>query len=183
MVHKVRSRMSKMLDKAGVDRDSTFAICLAVDEAVGEARRRSHRAGAGFVNAVLRKVARSPRPEEWPIGESDPLKRLAIATSHPDPLVERWMDRFGESATRALLEANNRAKPLQLLAFRDRGGPERLAAALAAEGVETRPAELSPLGLTVLAGDPLVGEAFRRGLRRVPKIHTPLAAVPKELTE
>jgi 16S rRNA (cytosine967-C5)-methyltransferase len=135
----------------------------AVDEAVAEARRRSHRAGAGFVNAVLRRVARSPRPEEWPVTGRDPLQRLAIATSHPDLLVRRWVERFGERAARQLLEANNRAKPLQLLAFRDRGGPATLAAALRAEGVETAPAELSPLGLTVVAGDPLAGDAFRRG--------------------
>ena len=135
----------------------------AVDEAVGEARRRTHRTAAGFVNAVLRRVAREPSLDSWPVAEDDPLRRLAVATSHPDALVRRWLDRFGEEATRRLLDANNRSKPLQVLAFRDRGGPTELAAALAAEGVETRPAELSPLGLTVVAGDPLAGEAFRRG--------------------
>ena len=134
----------------------------AVDEAVREARRRSPRA-AGFVNAVLRRVARSPELEAWPVAESDALRRLAIETSHPDLLVRRWLDRFGEAATRRLLEANNRAKPLQVLAFRDRGGPGRLAEALAEEGVETRPAELSPLGLTVVRGDPLAGAAFASG--------------------
>ncbi len=135
----------------------------AVDEAVGEARRRSHRAAAGFVNAVLRRVAREPVLDRWPIAETDPLRRLAIVTSHPDALVRRWVDRFGEAATRRLLEANNRSKPLQVLAFGDRGGCRDLAAALAAEGVETRPAELSPLGLTIVAGDPLAGAAFGRG--------------------
>jgi 16S rRNA (cytosine967-C5)-methyltransferase len=135
----------------------------AVDKAVGEARLRSHRGAAGFVNAVLRKVARAPRLDEWPVTDSDPLRRVAIATSHPEPLVRRWFDRFGEVATHRLLEANNRAKPLQLLSFRDRGGRRQLAAALAAEGVETRPAELSPLGLTVTAGDPLASDAFERG--------------------
>ncbi|MFQ5351299.1 MAG: transcription antitermination factor NusB, partial [Thermoanaerobaculia bacterium] len=135
----------------------------AVDEAVGEARRRSHRAAAGFVNAVLRKVARAPRLDHWPVAERDPLRHLAIDTSHPDSLVRRWHDRFGGAAARRLLAANNREKPLQLLAFRDRGGPRRLARALAEEGVETRPAELSPLGLTVVAGDPLAGDAFDRG--------------------
>lgn len=135
----------------------------AVDEAVGEARSRSHRGAAGFVNAVLRKVARAPRLDDWPVIESDPLRRLAIATSHPDALVRRWLDRFGETATHRLLEANNRAKPLQLLSFRDRGGAAQLATVLAAEGVETAPAELSPLGLTVVEGDPLAGGAFDRG--------------------
>ncbi len=135
----------------------------AVKEAVDAARRRSHRGGAGFVNAVLRRLAAEPRLEAWPVAETDPVRRLAVETSHPDLLVGRWLDRFGEEATRALLAANNRAKPLQLLAFRDRGGPAALAAALRAEGVDTEPAELSPLALTVRAGDPLASEAFRRG--------------------
>ncbi len=135
----------------------------AVDEAVAEARRRSHRGGAGFVNAVLRRVAATPPLDAWPVEEDDPLRRLAIETSHPDFLVERWTERFGEAAVRRLLAANNRRKPLQLLAFRDRGGREALAAALASEGVETGPAELSPLALTVRRGDPLASDAFRRG--------------------
>ncbi len=143
-----------------LDRVPAHAV---VDEAVGEARRRVHRAGAGFVNAVLRRVARAPELASWPVTARDPLRRLAIETSHPDRLVRRWLDRFGEAATRRLLAANNRAKPLQLLAFRDRGGPLALAAALAADGVETTPAELSPLGLTVVAGDPLAAGAFARG--------------------
>jgi 16S rRNA (cytosine967-C5)-methyltransferase len=135
----------------------------AVDEAVAEARRRSHRGGAGFVNAVLRRVASSPELDAWPVEEADPLRRLAVLTSHPDFLVRRWVGRFGEEVGRRLLEANNQAKPLQLLAFTDRGGPQALAVSLLAEGVKTAPAELSPLGLTVLEGDPLAGEAFRRG--------------------
>jgi 16S rRNA (cytosine967-C5)-methyltransferase len=143
-----------------LDRVPAHAV---VDEAVGEARRRGHRAGAGFVNAVLRKVARAPDLAAWPVNARHPLRRLAIETSHPDRLVRRWHNRFGEAASRRLLAANNRAKPLQLLSFRDRGGPRALAAALAVEGVETAPAELSPLGLTVLAGDPLAAGAFARG--------------------
>ena len=135
----------------------------AVDEAVREARRRTHRRAAGFVNAVLRRVARQPSLDSWPVDEADPLRRLAVATSHSDAMVRRWLDGYGEAATRRLLEANNRAKPLQLLSFSDRGGPAGLAATLTADGVETRPAELSPLGLTVVAGDPLAGEAFRGG--------------------
>ena len=86
----------------------------AVDQAVREARRRSRRA-AGFVNAVLRRVARRPDLADWPVTDGDPLRRLAVATSHPDLLVRRWHRRFGEAATRRLLEANNRSKPLQVL--------------------------------------------------------------------
>jgi 16S rRNA (cytosine967-C5)-methyltransferase len=135
----------------------------AVHEAVEQAHQLTHRGGASFVNAVLRRIARAPRLEDWPVEEPDPVRRLAIETSHPDFLVARWLDRFGEARTRGLLEANNRAKPLHLLAFRDRGGRELLAESLIDEGLEVEPASLSPLGLIVRQGNPLASAAFQQG--------------------
>jgi 16S rRNA (cytosine967-C5)-methyltransferase len=135
----------------------------AVHEAVEQAHQLTHRGGASFVNGVLRRIARDPHVDSWPVRESDPLRRLAIEMSHPDFLVERWLQRFGRPATVALLAANNRAKPMQLLAFRDRGGRELLAETLIDEGLEVEPATLSPLGLTVRRGNPLASPAFARG--------------------
>lgn len=135
----------------------------AVHEAVEQAHQLTHRGGASFVNGVLRRIARQPRLEDWPVQEPDPLRRLAIAKSHPDFLVARWLERFGRKATLALLDANNEAKPLQLLAFRDRGGRELLAESLIDEGLEVEPSSLSALGLTIRRGNPLASAAFARG--------------------
>ncbi|MDP9122807.1 MAG: hypothetical protein M3O15_15790, partial [Acidobacteriota bacterium] len=135
----------------------------AVHEAVEQAHQLTHRGGASFVNGVLRRIARDPDLASWPVVESDPARRLALAMSHPDFLVARWLDRFGRERTEALLEANNRPRPLQLLAFRDRGGRELLAEVLIDEGLEVEPAPLSALGLTVRRGNPLASAAFARG--------------------
>lgn len=135
----------------------------AVHEAVEQAHQVTHKGGASFVNGVLRSIARSPRLEDWPVRETDPVRRLAIEKSHPDFLVARWLERFGPERTLELLDANNRGKPLQLLAFRDRGGRELLAETLIDEGLEVEPASLSPLGLTVRRGNPLASAAFVRG--------------------
>jgi 16S rRNA (cytosine967-C5)-methyltransferase len=135
----------------------------AVHEAVEQAHQVTHRGGASFVNGVLRNIARAPHLDDWPVEESDPVRRLGIEMSHPDFLVGRWLARFGEERTLELLAANNRAKPMQLLAFRDRGGRELLAEALFDEGLEIEPAALSPLGLTVRRGNPLATAAFARG--------------------
>ncbi len=135
----------------------------AVHEAVEQAHQLTHRGGASFVNGVLRRIARDPQLGSWPVHEADPVRRLALEMSHPDFLVERWLARFGRSATLALLAANNREKPMQLLAFRDRGGRELLAEALIDEGIEVEPSPLSALGLTVRRGNPLASPAFRRG--------------------
>ncbi len=135
----------------------------AVHEAVEQAHQVTHRGGASFVNGVLRRIARAPRPEDWPVSESDPARRLAIEKSHPDFLVARWLDRFGTARTLDLLDANNRPKPMHLLAFRDRGGRELLAESLIDEGMEVEPASISPLGLIVRRGNPLASAAFQRG--------------------
>jgi 16S rRNA (cytosine967-C5)-methyltransferase len=135
----------------------------AVSEAVEQAHQVTHRGGASFVNGVLRRIARAPHLDAWPVRESDRVRRLGIELSHPDFLVARWLARFGTARTLDLLNANNRQKPLQLLAFRDRGGRELLAEALIDEGLEVEPAALSPLGLTVRRGNPLATAAFRRG--------------------
>lgn len=135
----------------------------AVHEAVEQAGQATHRGGASFVNAVLRNIARSRDLAAWPVETEDPVERLAIELSHPDFLVRRWLERFGETATRELLETNNRPKPLHLLAFRDRGGRELLAEGLIDAEVEVEPSSLSLLGLLVRRGDPFASEAFRRG--------------------
>jgi len=135
----------------------------AVNEAVEQARRSTHRGGASFANAVLRRVARAPHLHAWRVEHPDPIVRLAIEHSHPDFLVRRWIGRFGRQRTIALLEANNRPKPLQLLAFRHRGGRELLAEALIDEEVQVVASQLAPLGLKVVSGQPLHSKSFCRG--------------------
>ncbi|MDQ1348348.1 MAG: rRNA (cytosine967-C5)-methyltransferase, partial [Acidobacteriota bacterium] len=140
-----------------LDRVPAHAI---VSEAVDEAQRRSHKGAAGFANAVLRRVAAKPDLAAWPITATDPVERLAIETSHPEILVRRRLNQYGESATRALLDANNRQKPMHLLAFQAKGGRDLLAARLLAEGVETEPSRLSGQGLIVRSGNALRSAAF-----------------------
>jgi 16S rRNA (cytosine967-C5)-methyltransferase len=135
----------------------------AVHEAVEQAHHLTHRGGASFVNAVLRRIARDPDPQAWPVKADSLARQLAIEMSHPDFLVERWLDRFGEETTRAVLAANNQPKPLHLLAFRDRGGRELLAERLIDEGLEIEPSALSPLGLIVRRGSPFQTRAFAEG--------------------
>ena len=134
----------------------------AVDTAVEIVRRGPGRA-TGFANAVLRRIAERPRLEDWPVRSGDPIARLAIETSHPDFLVYRWLVRLGRERTEALLAANNREKPMHLLAFADRGGRGELKRRLADEGVVVEDSELAPLGLVVRSGSPLRSQAFADG--------------------
>ena len=140
-----------------LDRVPVFA---AVDRAVAEARRRAGRGGAGFANAVLRKVAARPELDAWPVTVTDPVARLGIETSYPDFLVRRWIDRFGRETARRLLDAGNRQRPLWLLAM---AGRCSLIDELCGEGVETVPGELTGSSLRVVSGDPFSTPAYARG--------------------
>ncbi len=143
-----------------LDRVPDHAI---VHEAVEHATRVTHRGGGGFVNAVLRRLAKSPSLDAWPVEAETEVETLAIELSHPRFLVKRWLERFGLAATTRLLNANNRPKPLHLLAFRDRSGRELLAEKLIDEGINVEPSRLAPFGLKVRGGDALATNAFRGG--------------------
>jgi 16S rRNA (cytosine967-C5)-methyltransferase len=121
---------------------SRIPAAAAVNDSVELVKRARKSSAAGMVNAMLRRAARDTHlraqadslvPPDLPLAE-----RLGIALSHPTWLVERWLARFGESATRALLEADNRPPRLTVaLLDPDRAGDVR--AALAEQGIEVAP--------------------------------------------
>ena len=81
----------------------------AVSESVEQVKGTRSRAAAGLVNAVLRKVAASPRNMSlFPAPDSDLEGHLTTWGSHPAWLVRRWIHALGAEAAKALVEANNR---------------------------------------------------------------------------
>ena len=79
----------------------------AVQSTVGVARRLGGRKVAGFVNAVLRRIADGHADRIDPGGTEAGAALLAREFSHPEWLVARWLARFGPDETRALLVWNN----------------------------------------------------------------------------
>ena len=134
----------------------------AVSTSVDLAAERS-RAGARFVNALLRKIAAAEGLESFPVRVENPVDRLAVETSHSRFLVESWVERFGEQRARLILQANNRDRPASLLAVRGVGAVPGLVRRLGEAGVEARPSALSPIGLLVDRGRPLVTACYREG--------------------
>ena len=70
----------------------------AVSESVEMAKRARKRSAAGFVNAILRKVDRSP--VAWP--------SPAVELSHPAWILERWQLQYGADTAAAIARANLR---------------------------------------------------------------------------
>lgn len=131
----------------------------AVDASVEIAKAAAGAGGAAFANAVLRSAARGG--ERPPPPESEGLARsLAIRWSHPEWLVERWLDERGRERTERLLEANAGEAPTVLRVDLRRCTRDEAIADLAAGGVEARPTRLARAGI-VLVGPGGLG--FARG--------------------
>lgn len=107
----------------------------AIHESVEWAKREVRRGAGGLVNAVLRRIAdlREGTQPEWsgsrselplnsggslalsdPIFPDDELERLAVCTSHPLPLIERWHEAFGFEEARRLAWHDVLAPPVIL---------------------------------------------------------------------
>src|SRR5579863_1109611 len=86
----------------------------AVNESVELVKRARKTSAASLVNAVLRRLAdeaKRPAAEFIPAGVAA-AERLGILHSHPTWMIERWLARWGEARTVALLGANNRTPRL-----------------------------------------------------------------------
>lgn len=83
----------------------------AVNEAVEIAKHRArHRGISATVNGILRSLLRDGIRDTTAI--QDDAKRLSIETSHPEWLVRRYIDNFGQEKTAEMLFENN-LPPLQ----------------------------------------------------------------------
>lgn len=128
----------------------------SVDEAV-RLGKQTGAAGGRFVNAVLRALLRKKDAMQPPAREADPVKHLAITTSHPSWLVRRWLSRFGPEATERLLLQNNRIPPLTLRVHPLRISRDQYLRVLQEAGVAVRPASFAPEGVIVETKQPIAG--------------------------
>ena len=88
-------------------------VSAAVNESVKLAKRYGHNASSGFVNAVLRNVARSGAVQ-YPDREAGLAEHLSVRYSHPIELVDFYLDTFGQSFAEELLAANNQTPAISL---------------------------------------------------------------------
>jgi 16S rRNA (cytosine967-C5)-methyltransferase len=145
----------------------------ALNETVGLAGALGCARARGWVNAVLRRAQRETQQREAWLADQP----LAVRTSHPDWMVERWRAHYGERATGRLCEANNLGGGMTLRVETRRITPRELLGRLADEGVEAAPHPLLPTALlTEHAGAVLRSRAFHDGLCYVQDVASQLLA-------
>lgn len=103
---------------------------------------------AGFVNGVLRNVARQRDDLPWPSEAED--SGLGLGLAYPAWVVAEARSRFGDRA-RAVLEAGNESPGVTLRATGDR---DALIAELRSEGLDAEPGALAPEAVRVPGADP-----------------------------
>ncbi len=141
----------------------------AVYEAVELARRFGHQGTARLVNGVLRTLIRQHGTYTLPDATTQPVAHLAVASSHPQWLVERWLQRYGWERTRALCAANNRPAGITLRPNTLRIAPAELTLRLQRDGVRhLTPSSLGSGGLIAHGTDRLdASSSYREGLFQV----------------
>ena len=128
------------------------AAHAAVAETVGAVARAGHRGQAGYVNAVLRRLAAVP--PTWPDPDRDPAGWATTRGSHPAWIVDEALARLGPREMVALVEADNTRPEVSLRVTPGRTTRDELLAELAEAGVPARPSPLSPDCVTMERGDP-----------------------------
>jgi 16S rRNA (cytosine967-C5)-methyltransferase len=120
----------------------------AVGETVALAKGVEHGRAAGYVNAVLRALARAPAAAPPPPLAADPAGHVAAAEALPRWLAEEWVAWLGAEEALALAAAMNGPAPLCLRA----PGRDALVARLSQAGVAARATPRSPDGIVLAAG-------------------------------
>jgi len=122
----------------------------AVHEAVEIAKAWGHKGIAGMVNGVLRNRLRQPEKVEIPT-DLPPVKRIALAHSHPEWMVEEWMKLYGEAEAESMCAANNLPPVVSLRANTLRVTRDELIAQIEKQktDAEVEPSRVAPEGVIV----------------------------------
>ena len=136
-----------------LDRIPKHAVLNESVELVKRARKRS---AAGFVNAVLRKLASSKPGASAAIGASPNAESLARLSAHPLWIVERWIKQYGIAAAKQICEYDQ-SVPATTIRLRAPSAEQNLLD----EQVALAPGAFMSTARRVLAGDVRKTNAFR----------------------
>jgi 16S rRNA (cytosine967-C5)-methyltransferase len=134
----------------------------AVNESVNLVRAARLSSATAFVNAVLRRAVREP--EYDPTAEiSDPLEKIAVQTSHPRWLIERWVTSFGVEEAEAFARANNTVPPTAFRVVSNRANQSEILSRLSAAGATLEASKITDGAWRVAGATSLLREMSAAG--------------------
>jgi len=140
---------------------SRIPASAVVNESVNLAHVARLRSAAAFINAVLRRATREPNYDPAS-GVADLIERLAIETSHPQWLIERWIKAFGKDEAERFARANNEAPPVAFRIVR-RESIDEVLNELSAAGASLETSKIAPRAWRIHGATALLQKLAREG--------------------
>ena len=136
-------------------RSAVYQICFldgvpdsaACNEAVNLAGKRGFRNLKGFVNGVLRNIARKKEQIVYPDERKQPQEAVSVQYSLPLWLVEQWETEYGMDKTKAMAKALLEEKPTAVRINLNQITKEELIKQLKSEGVDVTESKELPYAL------------------------------------
>jgi len=134
----------------------------AVNESVNLVRAARLSSASALVNAVLRRSTREPDFD--PAADvSDPLERIAIKTSHPVWLIDRWATAFGFDEAESFATSNNVMPPTAFRVVTNRAEESVIISRLTMAGAELESSNIADHAWRVSGATPLLRELSEAG--------------------
>ncbi|MCL2839057.1 MAG: 16S rRNA (cytosine(967)-C(5))-methyltransferase RsmB [Oscillospiraceae bacterium] len=146
-----------------MDKIPIYAAC---NESVTLAKRYANKGAVGFVNGVLRAVARDGDKVEFPDRAKNLTEYLSVFYSHPRWIVEKLLNKYGAEVCEEILKTNNSVPNLFIRANLLKTNTSELQEILISDGIDTEIDSEIPCCLKVLSnfGDVVKAKAFTDGL-------------------
>lgn len=157
------------------------AVC---NEAVKLTKKRGLSQLSGFVNGVLRSVARDMEKIVYPSKEKDVEQFFSITYSMPEWIVKQWMKDYGLEQTEKILKGFLRQRPLTIRTNLDKCSPEELKELLEADGLTVQPIDGLSYAFELSGVDYLNGiDAFLEGKFYVQDVSSMMVAKNAEVSD
>lgn len=150
------------------------AVC---NEAVKLAKKRGFGQLRGFVNGVLRNIARELVNLNYPDKNIEPTAYLEVKYSIPSWIAEKWLKDYGMERTESLCRSFLEEKPITIRTNLTKCTPQELQEKLQAEGVTVEKVPALDYAFAISGFDYLNGlDSFIQGLFYVQDISSMMVA-------
>ena len=139
-------------------------VSAAINEAVKLVKKRGLAGLSGFVNGVLRNIARNKENITLPDKDKEYIRYLEVKYSMPKEVTEHFMEEYGNAQTEEILEAFEKKQPIVARVNGTRLTREELVKKLTEEDVKVSTDTVFPESLKILELDSLnFLESFENG--------------------
>lgn len=156
------------------------AVC---NEAVKIAEKHGFIPLKGFVNGVLRNIARNLETIEYPNGKTDMIRAYSVQYSMPEWILRLWFEDYGKETLEIILNGFREYRPLSVRCNHSKISKKEIIASLTAQNITVKQSSLLDEALFLSDYDNIDSiEAHQKGYILVQDISSMLvgrAAFPK----